>query len=128
MHCDTIEFFPHSIPFPEVKLKDFLKQEASDIVTLLTQPPSTTVPSLQAGHPAYNILLTLSQLLKHTNDVSNPSSSKPSVANALQRVKGATLPRVKGVPLPMATESIMKSRTELDAEQSTRSLLPHHAK
>ena len=42
---DTVEFFPHSIPFPEVKLQDFIKQAATDLVTLLKHPPSTTVPS-----------------------------------------------------------------------------------
>ena len=47
--CDTLTFFPTVIPYPEVKLEHFLKQAASDIITILTTPPSTTTPSLQAG-------------------------------------------------------------------------------
>jgi len=48
-HCDTVEFILYSILFPQVKLKDYLVQSAEDIITLLTQPPSSTTPSLQEG-------------------------------------------------------------------------------
>ena len=62
--CDTVTFFPTTGPFPQVKLEDHLKQAASDIITILTQPPSTTTPSLQAGYPVRNALLTLATQLK----------------------------------------------------------------
>ena len=62
-HVDTVEFFPHRIPFPQVKLEDFLTQAASDIVTLLTNPPNTSFPSLDAGYPLHNALLKISTAL-----------------------------------------------------------------
>ena len=49
--CDMVTFLPHYIPFPNITTKDYLKQAAEDIITILTQPPSTTTPSLEAGDP-----------------------------------------------------------------------------
>ena len=46
---NTVTFFPKAIKFPEIHLDDFLKQAATDIIAILTSPPSTTTPSLHAG-------------------------------------------------------------------------------
>ena len=75
------------------------------------------VSSLQARDPVNNALFNLAQLLKHTDDILDPSSSQPSVTNVLQRVKNAPLSMVEFGLLPRLTELIMKTRVELDAEQ-----------
>ena len=62
--CDTVTFFPTTIPFLQVNLTDYLKQVASDIVTILTQSSSKINPSLEAGNPIYNTLLTSATQLK----------------------------------------------------------------
>ena len=49
--CDAVTFFPNGIPFPDIKLHDYLTHVAEDIIHLLTQLPSTTVPTLQVGDP-----------------------------------------------------------------------------
>ena len=89
--CDTITFLPQKVNFPEIKLVDFLKQAATDIITILTQPPSTTTPSLQAGDPICNALLDLAtslnqikqlptlRLTKNTT-VSSPRVQTPNYA------------------------------------------------
>ena len=59
-----ITFFPKNFPFPEIKLEDFLRKANEDIVTILTFPPSITTPSLKAGDPVLNVLLTLATQLK----------------------------------------------------------------
>ena len=66
---DTVEFFPHSIPFPQVKLQDHLKQAASDIVSILATPPSTTVPTLEAGDETKNAILQLASILKRADKI-----------------------------------------------------------
>ena len=48
-NCDTVEFFPNEVSFPRILLDNFLKQAATDIITILTQPPSLVIPSLKAG-------------------------------------------------------------------------------
>ena len=52
--CDTVKFLHTVIPFPNVTLTDHLRQAASDLITILTAPPLTNVPSLAAGDPTRN--------------------------------------------------------------------------
>ena len=40
---DTVEFFPHTLPFPETSDADYLKQAADDILAIL-QNPTPTLP------------------------------------------------------------------------------------
>ena len=61
---DTVILFPTVITLPRVKLEDFLRQAANDILFLLANPSSITTPSLQAGDPIRNGLLQLATLLK----------------------------------------------------------------
>ena len=63
---DTVTFIPQKIVFPKVTTDDFLRQSASDIITLLTQAPPSTLPSLQAGDSTRNALLQLATIL-HAN-------------------------------------------------------------
>ena len=51
--------FPTNVPFLQVKLVDLLKQAASYIITMLTNLPSTTSPSMEAGDLIRNALLVL---------------------------------------------------------------------
>ena len=41
---DTVIFFPSIIPFPQIKIDEFLCQAASDRVSILQNTPSNTVP------------------------------------------------------------------------------------
>ena len=75
VNTDTVIFIPAQINFPELKLDDFLKQSAQDIITLLTNPPPSTVPSLQAGDSTRNALLQLATLL-HTNPLNDTTFTK----------------------------------------------------
>ena len=45
-NVDTVEFPPSTVPFPQVKLANFSRQTAGDIVHILKNPPSSTIPSL----------------------------------------------------------------------------------
>jgi hypothetical protein len=70
---------PTNIKFPEVRLVDHLKQAATDIVTILTHPPSTTVPSLHAGDPVRNALLDIATTLKNVDSIPEPVKTTPVV-------------------------------------------------
>ena len=67
--CETVTFIPHEVPFPEVNLTDQLTQAAEDIVSILTQPPSPTTPSLQAGDPVCNALLDIATQLRRAQTI-----------------------------------------------------------
>ena len=66
--ADTVTFIPKTIHFPEVTISDFLKQAATDIITLLKHPPHPTIPSLAAGDDVNNAIFILASLLNRTNN------------------------------------------------------------
>ena len=83
--CDTVTFIPHTIPYPKVTTDDYLRQAADDIIHILTNSPSRTVPTLEAGDPVRNALLKLaeqingSKSITTTRDVSSSRVNKNSV-------------------------------------------------
>ena len=66
-NVDTLTFIPHCIPFPQLRLDDYLRQAAEDIVYLLKNPPSNMIPSLQAGKTTTMALENLSTILNRVD-------------------------------------------------------------
>ena len=66
---------------------DFLRQSATDVIKLLTTPPSTTTLSLQAGDETRNGLLQLAELLNRSEKIPNliPPLSKPPPPKMLNK-------------------------------------------
>ena len=96
---DTIIFFPSSIPFPETKLNDFLKQAAGDIITLLTQLLSITTPTLQAGDDTKKVLLDLAKILNRADTLPTQSTLALAPATPVPRVPLSLLGPCINVPL-----------------------------
>jgi hypothetical protein len=48
-NVDTLEFFPKAVPFTKISTNNYLKQAASDIITILRHPP-TNKPFLEYGY------------------------------------------------------------------------------
>ena len=89
--CDTVEFFPHDIPFPRVTLEDHLKQAATDILAILSNPPSTTVPSLQAGDTTNQAIMEIAKLLKRAEQIPNlPNSCEDSAPRVVHKPMNIT--------------------------------------
>ena len=65
-------FFFHDITFPKVNLDDFLRQVATNIITLLTSPSSSTTASLEKGDPTRNALLKIIETVKTAEKIPNP--------------------------------------------------------
>ena len=114
------------LPFPQVNISDHLRQAASDIITILTSPPSTTVPSLKAGNPTRNALLELATQLKRieplpidsTSTTASPtviSSTQPSpkVTTLKKTQQNATPPRVEEEP-PRVEEKSIRVENDID--------------
>ena len=80
------------IPFPSVNIDDYLRQAATDIITILTSPPSTTTPTLQAGDPVRNALLELATLLNRAKPL--PKLSSPPPSNQPTNTTNTSVPRV----------------------------------
>ena len=91
--CETVTFFPHEIPFPQVKLQDHLRQAADDIVTILTSLPATTIQSLKAGDPVRNALLDIATQLKRVDIIPTQDTQTPAATN-----NGTSTPRTVQAP------------------------------
>ena len=90
--CDTVSFFPTTVTFSDIKLPDFFRQTASDILTILTQPPSTTTPSLAAGDPVRNALLKIATQLQCVDKIPEQQNQPPTPS-----------PRVTPTKIPIHT-------------------------
>ena len=112
INADTIVFFPHIIDFPKVTPEFFLRQAALDIITLLTNPPPFTVPSLNAGNKTKNAILQLATILG-TNPLSQQSWSDQHHATIKQ---AAQLPTIITAP-PKANNTT--SSTPIQTLQNT---------
>ena len=89
--CDTVTYFPTIIPFPKVGLEDFLRQAATDIVTILSNPPPTPVPSLEQGINTKYALLKLAHILNRVEHL-------PAVEKNLHPPEQATQQYIVPVP------------------------------
>ena len=83
---DAIEFFSRAIPFPAVSLTDYLKQSATDIVSIIKNQHSTTFPALQSGNDVTIALHVISDLpnrldkipyVKTLSDAKLPRAQEP---------------------------------------------------
>jgi len=115
--ADTVEFFPHSIPFPSFTLTDFLVQAATDITSILVNPPKSIVPTIQAGDPVKNAILNKARLLKRADKIPQlkdieetplprVQSTKSKETQAINTTKPHIIPfeQNKATPTPQINE------------------------
>lgn len=90
---DTLEFFPREIPYSKVTLDDFLRQSATDLITLLTSPSANTTISLEGGDTTRNALLKLAKILNRAEKKPNldpPPPTQITETVPAQRVQQST--------------------------------------
>ena len=106
-------FFPKQMPFPTINLDVFLRQAATDIISLLTNPVSTTTLSLQAGDETKNALLQLATILQHADNLPTTASAPASISSAptLMPPDHTDSPRVRS-PLPMPDPMVFPTALE----------------
>ena len=98
--CDTVRFIPHTIPIPKTNIDDFLRQAASDIIHILSRPPSTTAPSLNAGDPVRNALVEISKQLGRADTI---HIEPPIIQSDTLKVQDIPLPPRVTAPPPRVT-------------------------
>lgn len=116
--CDTVEFFPHKLKFPEITHEAFLRQAISDIVYLLQNKPSV-VPTLEAGHPTNLALQNIATLLNRS--IPLPPSVEPgpnpttldstNTTHSNQRGERPS-PRVQEILSPRVQENVNISQSD----------------
>ena len=116
-NCDTLTFIPTVIPFPKVTLEDHLHQATEDIIKLLTYPPSTTTPSLEAGNSTQNALLKISQTLNRADDLPKQLPPLPRV----ETTQASTNKESKQVESPDKTMAAPLPRVQSKSFRNTPS-------
>jgi len=121
---DTIAFIPHNIPIPEMRVEDFLRQAASDIVTLLTRPSKHTTPTLTLGDETRKGILQLATLL-NTTQVPLPviNERQQLTTNAARKLRSRFRTRIQLSPTLDSTTSspsTLKAKLQDTLEQLPR--------
>ena len=86
---DNVTFPPKHVKFLAANSADFLHQEAINIISLLTKPPSLKTPSLVAGDTTRNVSLQVAEALQRYTEP--PPAPDPPV----QTQSPVQLPRVE---------------------------------
>ena len=128
---DTVEFFPTIIKFPSFKLADFIQQAATDMLSILANPPKLGIPSLQAGDDLNNAILEIAKLLKRTDILPTLKAIDDSPAMRMKPIITDPPPRVSTIDNntpPRVLESknnsnvIEYDKNEIDISPSQRNL------
>ena len=77
---NTLQFFPHNTPLPEIATEDYLKQAATDIVSILQSLPTST-PSLKLNKTTRHALTYIANILNRAA----PVPKVPSIERVFPR-------------------------------------------
>ena len=105
------------IPLQKVQEENVLKQSATDFITLLTNPPPSTVPFIQDGDDTKNALLKLELIFNRTDGTHNslPNQKRTNITEAAELVPKQTTKIVQpqAPPLIKQTTPIKSNPTSL---------------
>ena len=118
--CDTVEFFPTNIPFPAVKTDDYLKQALTDIVSILTKPPPSTVPSLEAGDETRNAILKIATALNRIDPT--PSTLPDTEPTAVPENLTVIIPPSTIATTPNPPQDIQPAEVTVPTSKPTTSV------
>jgi hypothetical protein len=124
-HADTVKFFPTVIPFPEVKLEDFLRQASSDIISILQKPSS--FPTLQLGDQTQNAILQIATLLNRVAPKPQPIITpieEPSPAPIIPTITPTVAPIVSPNTTPSPVPDISSLRPAIISPSVPKTTVP----
>ena len=98
----TLDWFPHTVPFPTVTANDYLKQTADDMLSLL-QAKTTKASPLAFGSPITNAFIQVAQILRRAA-VPPTQCLLPAIAANEMRVELAAPPAPPPTPIPGVPE------------------------
>jgi hypothetical protein len=75
----TVDWFPHSVPFPKVSTDNYLRQTATDMLTLLQGPASPPIPSLTYRSDTTNAYIQIAKILKQATTFPTPPALEQRV-------------------------------------------------
>lgn len=120
---DSVQFFPTSIPIPFVTLEDHLRNAASDIITLLKNPPKSTFPTLQLSDETKVAIEQIAKLLQRaTSKPINTNVSTSPITKVSWKTPISTtsvIPRIGNRSCTKSTSSTKSKFPRVDKQQPT---------
>jgi hypothetical protein len=92
----TVDWFPHKVPFPKVSTDEYLRQTATDMLTLIQGTATHPIPSLTYGSSITNAYIQIAQILKR-------ATASPTPAEPLPPAPELRVPIITAPPAPDPT-------------------------
>jgi hypothetical protein len=107
---DILQFFPHNTPLPEVTTEDYLKQAATDIVSILQSPPTST-PSLKLNNTTRHALIYIANILNQAAPIPRVPSieSISPIQSQNNSVDPSPVRQHQNLPVPPAKDNSRQS-------------------
>jgi hypothetical protein len=101
----TVDWFEHDIPFPKVTTDEYLRQCATDMLTLIQDKTTNPIPSLTYGCNVTNAYIQIAQILKRATAI--PAAEQRVVPNP---VVAPPAPEQRVVPNPVVAPPAPEQR------------------
>jgi hypothetical protein len=123
----TVDWFPHKVPFPKVGTNEYLRQTATDMLTLLQGTQAQPLPSLTYGSPISNAYIQIAKILKQATALPLPMNQPetliaPPVPE--QRVPIVQLPALDQRVQPPSAPYLLAPATNPPNSVATKKALP----
>jgi hypothetical protein len=108
----TVDWFPHKVPFPKVTADKYLRQTATNMLTLIQDKASNPIPSLTYGSNISNAYIQIAQILKC--GTATPKQEAPNTPVPEPRVPLATPPASEQrvlAPIPTTVTPVPKKNS-----------------
>ena len=123
VNADKVMFYTNQIPFTKVQADNILKQPETDIITLLTNTPPSTVPSLQSSDDTKYALLKIELIFNITDGKYDflPNQTKTTFAVSEQLFPKQTIKlfQLKAPQVIKQTTPIKSNPTSLSHREQT---------
>jgi hypothetical protein len=112
----TVDWFPHGdVPFPKVTTDEYLRQTATDMLTLLEDKTTNPIPTLTYGSDITNAYIEIARILKRATAPPEPVPLPP-----------VPEPRVPIVAPPVPEPRVRTPESPLVAQTATSERYAHH--
>jgi hypothetical protein len=115
----TVDWFPHTVPFPKVTPDECLRQTAANLLTIIQDKVAHSIPSLTYGSTVTNACMQIAQILKRATVQPKPPLLPPVPE---QRVPFLATPAPEQrvlAPAPTATPAPAKPSPPLQPKKTS---------
>ena len=125
-HALTVEWFPHKVPFPKTTTEEYLRQIASDLISILKTKNVKTFPNLEYGNKVLNAFQQIATILQRATTPIQQTTDTAIDPNPITAIKNQHQPHINTPPpstipkSPRVQETHTETRVSNDKKQTTQ--------